>query len=49
MENNELQDFIKCFIDNFLSLINLQQSTFKEITKELKKEEEQKNDSINNN
>ena len=60
MENKELQDFIKCFIDDLkkdtktlveiflLSLINLQQSTFKEITKELKKEEDQKNDNIDN-
>lgn len=58
---NELQDFINCFGDNlkknsnlilveiFLSLIKLQQSTFKEITEELKKEEEQKNDNIDNN
>ena len=46
MENNELQDFINCFekeIKKYITLI------LEEITKELKKEEKQKNDSINNN
>lgn len=63
MENNELQNFINCFGDDlkknrnlilveiFLSLIKLQQSTFKEITKELKKKKEEmnNNDNIDNN
>lgn len=39
---NELQDFINCFKKEIILILE-------EITKELKKEEEQKNDSINDN
>ena len=46
MENNEIQDFINCFEKEIKKNIIL---ILDEITKELKKEEEQKNDSINNN
>ena len=46
MENNELQDFINCFEEEIKKYITL---ILEELKKELKKEEEQKNDNIDNN
>ena len=46
MENNELQEFKNLFEEEIKKNIIL---ILEEITKELKKEEDQKNDNIDNN